>query len=44
MVGGIEMGSIADSAVSANVLPYISFAYKASCLKCNVQYIQKQYI
>ena len=38
-VGGIVLGSVAVSAVSADVLPYISFAIKASFLKlgmCNI--------
>ena len=37
--GGIVLGSVAVSAVSANVLPYISVAIKASFLKlgmCNI--------
>ena len=37
--GGIVLGSVAVSAVSADVLPYISFAIKASFLKlgmCNI--------
>ena len=37
--GGIVLGSVAVSAVSADVLPYISVAIKASFLKlgmCNI--------
>ena len=37
--GGIVLGSVAVSAVSADVLPYISIAIKASFLKlgmCNI--------
>ena len=37
--GGIVLGSVAVSAVSADVLPYISVAIKASILKlgmCNI--------
>ena len=33
MVGGIVLGSIAVSAVSADVLPYISVAIKVNFLK-----------
>ena len=39
MAGGIVLGSVAVSAVSADVLPYISVAIKASFLKlgmCNI--------
>ena len=39
MVGGIVLGSVAVSAVSADVLPYISVVIKASFLKlgmCNI--------
>ena len=45
--GGIVLGSVAVSAVSAvsaDVLPYISVAIKASFLETwHVQYMQKQY-
>ena len=37
--GGIVLGSVAVSAVSADVLPYVSVAIKASFLKlgmCNI--------
>ena len=39
MAGGIVLGSVAVSAVSADVLPYISVAIKDSFLKlamCNI--------
>ena len=39
MAGGIVLGSVAVSAVSVDVLPYISVAIKASFLKlgmCNI--------
>ena len=39
MAGGIVLGSVAESAVSADLLPYISVVIKASFLKlgmCNI--------
>ena len=41
MVGGIALGSIAISAVPANVLAYISAAIKASYLKLDMYTICK---
>ena len=44
MAGGIVLGSVAVSAISADVLLYISVAIKASFFETwHVQYMQKQY-
>ena len=40
LLGGTEMGAVA---IASNVLLHISVAIKASFLKFNVLYIQKQY-
>ena len=42
--GGIVLGSIAVSAVSADVLPYISVVFKASFLKFGMSNICKNNI
>ena len=44
MAGGIVLGSVAVSAVSADVLPYISVAIKASFLKLGMYNICKNNI
>ena len=44
MAGGIVLGSVAVSAVSADVLPYISVVFKASFLKFGMSNICKNNI
>ena len=39
-MGGIVLGSMAISAISGDVLPYISVAIKVSILKFNMQYME----